>query len=221
MEYIKKKDGTILTSSTQVVISSPKSSLKKLVDATKSASYLFYNAPSDLEYVNDLIQYDDIENAERTTYMFYACLHLKEIPSLNTKKVKYMGYMFAHCYELTTLQLDTSSVESMDHMFYQCNLLQTIDLTKISGSYNSSSFANCASLTKLIIRTMNTIPNLNSTAFSSCYHIEGSTNPTYNPDGLKDGRIYVPDDKVESLKIATNWSEYADIIVPLSELEED
>ena len=46
-------------------------------------------------------------------------------------------------------------------------------------------------------------------------------NDTYNPDGLKDGRIYVPDNKVEELKTATNWSVFADIIVPLSTLVEE
>lgn len=67
---------------------------------------------------------------------------------------------------------------------------------------------------------MDTIPSLNSKAFTDCYHFYGRTNATYNPEGLKDGRIYVPDDKVEELKTATNWSVFADIIVPLSTLVE-
>ena len=67
---------------------------------------------------------------------------------------------------------------------------------------------------------MTTIPTLSSSAFSNCYHFTGTTNANYNPQGLKDGRIYVPDDKVEALKAATNWSVYADIIVPLSTLVE-
>ena len=61
---------------------------------------------------------------------------------------------------------------------------------------------------------------MNSNAFQNCYHFYGTTSPQYNPDGLKDGRIYVPDDKVESLKTATNWSVFADIIKPLSEYVE-
>lgn len=67
---------------------------------------------------------------------------------------------------------------------------------------------------------MTRIPILNSNAFVNCYHFTGTTNATYNPQGLKDGRIYVPDDKVDALKTATNWSRYADIIVPLSTLVE-
>ena len=67
---------------------------------------------------------------------------------------------------------------------------------------------------------MPTIPVLSSSAFNNCYHFTGTTDADYNPQGLKDGRIYVPDDKVEELKVATNWSVYADIIVPLSTLVE-
>ena len=67
---------------------------------------------------------------------------------------------------------------------------------------------------------MNSIPALYSSAFNNCYHFTGTTDVTYNPQGLKDGRIYVPDDKVDALKTATNWSVYSDIIVPLSTLVE-
>ena len=67
---------------------------------------------------------------------------------------------------------------------------------------------------------MPTIPKLDSNAFTNCYHFTGTTNATYNPNGLKDGRIYVPDDKVDALKTASGWSTYADIIVGLSTLQE-
>lgn len=84
------------------------------------------------------------------------------------------------------------------------------------------SFAyGCYSLRKFIVRNMDTIPILDSISFYNCYHFYGTQNDTYNPNGLKDGRIYVPDDKVEELKTATNWSVFADIIVPLSTLVEE
>ena len=67
---------------------------------------------------------------------------------------------------------------------------------------------------------MTTIPALGSYAFNECYHFTGTSHYFYNPDGLKDGRIYVPDDKVDALKTASGWSTYADIIVPLSTLVE-
>ena len=82
-------------------------------------------------------------------------------------------------------------------------MLKTIDMKEFSNK-NGSFASNCYSLTKLIIRSMDTIPTLISNAFNSCYHFKGTVNANYNPDGLKDGVIYVPDDKVEELKAATN-----------------
>ena len=101
--------------------------------------------------------------------------------------------------------------------------LATIDITHMNITSSSSTYAlafSCYSLTKFIIRNMNTIPPLDSYAFTDCYHFTGTTDSTYNPQGLKDGRIYVPDDKVEELRTATNCSRYADIIVGLSTLVE-
>lgn len=86
-------------------------------------------------------------------------------------------------------------------MFDGCFRLQTIDIYKLQ-SFNS--FANdCYSLTKLIIRTMDTIPSYPYNALGDTYHMKGTVDSTWNPDGLQDGRIYVPDDKVDALKAAT------------------
>ena len=158
------------------------------------------------------------------SYMFYNCSNLTTISQLDTSNVRNMDYMFSNCSNLiSTPQLNTIKVTNMNSMFYRCYKLATIDIThmKLTSSFSTSDFANnCYSLTKLIIRNMDTIPPLNSSAFTNCYHFTGTVNTTYNPQGLKDGRIYVPDDKVEALKAATNWSVYADIIVPLSTLVE-
>ena len=152
--------------------------------------------------------------------MFQNCSNLTTIPQLDTSKVINMASMFQNCSNLTTIpQLNTSKVINMSYTFYNCYKLTKIDITYLP-SINSSFVGYCKSLTKLIIRNMTTIPELSSDAFNDCYHFTGTTDATYNPQGLKDGRIYVPDDKVEALKAATNWSVYADIIVPLSTLVE-
>lgn len=203
---INNKGGTLTTTDTfasypSAIDSLPSGgggSLKTLLDATKSCYYLFseYSGAS----VNGLISYSDTENVTNMGYMFQACNNLTTIPQLNTSKVTKMDWMFAGCLKLETIDIS--------HM-------------KINSTSRNSYFAyNCCSLTKLIIRNMTSIPKLNSSAFNNCYHFTGTTNATYNPQGLKDGRIYVPDDKVDALKTATNWSTYADIIVPLSTLQE-
>ena len=203
---INNKGGTLTTTDTfasypSAIDSLPSggdNTLKTLLDATKSTYNLFRNYSG--TSVNGLISYSD------------------------TETVTNMGYMFSYCSNLITIQqLNTSKVTDMSGMFYDCSKLTTIDIShmKITSTSKSNYFAGfCYSLTKLIIRNMNAIPTLNSTAFDSCYHFTGKIDSTYNPQGLKDGRIYVPDDKVDALKTATNWSTYADIIVPLSTLVE-
>ena len=156
--------------------------------------------------------------------MFRDCTNLTTIPQLNTNNVTDMSYMFKGCSSLTSIpQLDTNKVTYMNGMFKGCSSLTKVDLTDMkttSTYYSDEMLVNCYLLTKLIIRNMPSAPSLNSNSFTNCYHFTGQTNSTYNPNGLKDGRIYVPDSMVNTLKSATNWSKYADIIVPLSTLEE-
>ena len=182
--------------------------------------YMFYKC-SNLTSISQL----DTSNVTDMRSMFYYCTNLTSIPQLNTSNVTMMNQMFNNCQKLTSIpQLDTSKLNEMSYMFSACHKLTTIDLTHMKipyTSYTSGICLNCYSLTKFIIRNMDTIPPLDSNSFNNCYHFTGTTNATYNPEGLKDGRIYVPDDKVEALKTATNWSAYADIIVPLSTLVEE
>lgn len=163
----------------------------------------------------------DTSKVTNMSTMFNNCIKLTTIPLLNTGEATTMGYMFGSCSQLINITLlDTSKATNMYAMFKDCNKLTKIDISKL-GDSNSYFASKCYSLKTLIIRTMNTIPSLQSNSFIDCYHFYGTVNTTYNPDGLKDGRIYVPDDKVESLKAATNWSVFADIIVPLSTYVEE
>ena len=151
------------------------------------------------------------------------CSNLTNFPQLDTSKVTNMINTFGYCSKLKTIKLNTISCTDMSRTFQYCPLLETIDIThmNIPNSGHTYYFAySCYSLTKFIIRNMPTIYAIHDYAFSNCYHFTGTTNETYNPQGLKDGRIYVPDDKVNALKTTNGWSKYADIIVPLSTLVE-
>ena len=173
-----------------------------------------------LQYVIDNHEGDGKPSCYYLFYFYKGTSLDNVLKSLDFSKVTNMNGMFYHCQNLTTIpQLDTSKVTNMDSMFNRCFKLKKIDITKLAST---SSFADsCYSLKTLIIRTMDTIPSLSSNAFTDCYHFYGTTNADYNPEGLKDGAIYVPDDKVEELKVATNWSTFADIIKPLSEYVEE
>ena len=185
----------------------------------KSMDNMFYEC-TNLKTIPQL----DTSNVTSMSQMFYKCTNLTTIPQLDTSNVTNTYYMFNQCGNLTSLpQLNTSKISDMSGMFYYCKKLTTIDITHmniINSSNGSYIFYSCFSLTKLIIRNMNKIPVLGTSVFGDCYHFTGTTDPTYNPQGLKDGRIYVPDDKVDALKTASGWSTYADIIVPLSTLVE-
>ena len=193
-----------------------------LIDTSSctNMSYMFCDC-SNLQTIPQL----DTSKVTNMYEMFFNCSNLQTIPQLNTSVCTKMGHMFRFCSNLQTIpQLDTNSCTRLEYMFGGCSNLQSIDLTHIKATSISSIefFAeNCYSLTKLIIRNMDTIPTLSSNSFKNCYHFYGTTDSTYNPEGLKDGRIYVPDNKVEELKTTTNWSVFADIIVPLSTLVEE
>ena len=198
------------------------------------------------ERLQKILSYNTTSSVNNMSGMFYSCGKLTTIPLINTSlvtnmsymfsnstvttipqldtsKVTNMSYMFSGCSKLTMIQLDTSNVTSMEYMFSNCFKLTTIDISHMNTKSTSRSlnFANgCYVLTKLIIRNMSSIPVLNTNSFYNCFHFKGTVNADYNPQGLKDGRIYVPDNMVDALKTATNWSTYSDIIVPLSTLVE-
>lgn len=157
--------------------------------------------------------------------MFGECSNITTIPQIDTSKATNMRSMFNSCTHLITVPpLNTSKATNMNGMFQSCIYLTTIDITHFqpAAASNGNLFAgNCYSLTKFIIRTMDTIPIFGTNMFNYCYHFTGAVNATFNPDGLQDGRIYVPDAQVDALKAATGWSDYADIIVPLSTLVEE
>ena len=190
-----------------------------LLDTSNATSmYMMFYGCSSLTSIPSL----NTSKVTNMSYMFRNCTSLTSIPSLNTSQVTDMSYMFYNCTSLTSIsQLNASKVTNMNRMFQYCEILTKVDFTRInSGCSLDDTFNNCCSLTKLIIRNMTTAPKLQSTTFTNCYHFTGTLHTTYNPNALKDGRIYVPDSMVNTLKSATNWSKYADIIVPLSTLEE-
>ena len=114
--------------------------LKALLDATKSAYYLFNNYKG--TNVEDLISYADTSNVDYMRCMFYQAIKLITIPRLDTSKVTNMSFMFYGCYALTSIpQLDTSKVTDMSEIFSGCNKLTSIGVYGFTRSVNISSTA--------------------------------------------------------------------------------
>ena len=105
--------------------------VKNLLDGTKSCYYLFYNYTG--TSVDDLIQPNDTENVTTMMGMFYYANKLTTVPLLDTSKVTNMSSMFQSCNALTAIpQFDTSNVTNMSGMFYGCIALKTIRMVGCS-----------------------------------------------------------------------------------------
>ena len=191
------------------------------------------------------IPFIDTSNVTEAGSMFYQCSNLTNVPELNLQKNTNGSSVFYKCSSLKNLSIimgasnltsvcngcsnleyvkfEKGTFSNLYNGFNGCVKLKTIDLHSLSQGSSSGmyyAFKDCKSLTKIIIRVLSVIPQANSEMFTGAYHFKGTVDETYNPEGLKDGKIYVPDNMVQKLKTATNWSVYADCIVPLSTLEE-
>jgi hypothetical protein len=90
--------------------------------------------------------------------------------------------------------------------FYACKNLKLVDLPNVTD-IGSVAFFGSTALETLILRK-NAVCTLGANALFNTGFWNGR------------GHIYVPDNLVATYKLATNWSEFAAKIKPLSELEE-
>ena len=114
---------------------------------------------------------------------------------------------FAYNTALTTVNMPKLP-ETAGSMFSNCTALVRADFAKATtiGTYT---FEKCYRLKAVILRSTTLCELDNTSAFNNCYHYLGTVNSTYNPNGSKDGYIYVPSALVNTYKTATNWSTYA------------
>ena len=130
------------------------SSLKTLLDATKSTYYLFEEYKGD-DFAN-LITYNDTSNVLKMDFMFNYCTNLTYAPLLNTAKVTSMRGMFYGCNKLISVpSYDTSNVKDMNSTFSMCSKLTTIPNLDVSNvtTFNSA-FSLCSSLKSILMHGM-------------------------------------------------------------------
>ena len=169
---------------------------------------------------------------------FCNCSNLKNVIFPNVTSIG--SRIFENCSKLSNVNFP--KVQSVDTKSFNGTIITNIELPSLITLLSNAlfgmpdleraylpilkeiqiyAFKNCHSLKKVIIEQKESVCTLSGTyAFGGCYHILGTVDETYNPDGLADGYIYVPDELVEDYKVATNWSTYASQIKPLSELDE-
>lgn len=139
---------------------------------------------------------------------FASCGKLVEINLPITKTIEYRA--FQYCSSLKRIELP-SATNLGSETFEYCYKLERVDLPKATV-INSECFYACYSLKTVILRENKVCTLGSSNAFNYCYHFSGTTNSTYNPNGDKDGFIYVPANLVPSYKAASGWSSWADNI---------
>lgn len=139
------------------------------------------------------------------TNAFYGCTKLT---SVNFPLVTSIGEnAFNGCSILPSIILP-SLTSGASYMFRYCYKLLTIDLSVITNIV-ANMFGDCRVLTAVILRSETMCTLAATSGFYNCYHFHGTENSQYNPDGLKDGYIYVPRALIDSYKTATNWSTFS------------
>lgn len=143
-------------------------------------------------------------------FAFYSCTALESIDLPNVYSIA--QNCFDYCSALKKLVLPSLTELNGNYQFRYCYGLEMADFP-VLGVMSTGTFWGCYSLKAVILRNQNRTVYIPSTdVLTNCYHFHGTVNSTYNPDGLKDGYIYVPAALVDSYKVATNWSKFADQI---------
>ena len=147
------------------------------------------------EYRNDRLTY-----IGSSAFMGANKLVSVDLPNVETTA----GYAFQNCTALTSVNLPKATMLG-NGVVNGCTSLLSIDLPLVNDIY-SYAFSGSSKLEKVILRS-ETVARLRGVAFSNTPIADGT------------GYIYVPDNLVDSYKVATNWTTVASQIKPLSELE--
>lgn len=196
------------TNSVIVSGGSSENTLKKLLDATKSCYYLFYNYKG--TSVDDLIQPNDTENVTNMNHMFQLCINLTTIPQLDTSQVTEMNATLQGCTKLTTVPLfDTSNVKNMSYIFNGCSALTSIPQFNTSNVTNMSSmFYQCKALTSIPQLNTSNVTNM-SYMFQYCTNL--TTVPALDANKVTDmGSMFYGCSKLKSI-LMTNIGVNLDI----------
>ena len=162
----------------------------------------------------DLTPLAGLVNVTNASRLLFACFKLTSVdlsPLASWVNVFNANYFMHGCVSLASVDLTPLAswmkVDNVRNMLSGCTNITSVDLTPLASwakvIYNSSLIVGCS---KLIF-----ISVLSTTPFTLSYG--ALTNGNSCP-------IYVPDEAVDTYKMATNWSAYASRIKPISEKTE-
>ena len=144
------------------VAGSGESTLKKLLDFTKSTAYMFYKN-TEITDITGFIEYNDTENVENMENMFEYCTELITAPQFNVSSVTRMTGMFYNCKKLTFVpQLNTPSLTITQSMFSGCLELINAPLLLTDKVTNANSmFSGCKKLKNVPQYDFTNVININ------------------------------------------------------------
>lgn len=137
---------------------------------------------------------------------FYGCTALTEFKGGD---INFYGtYCLYGCTSLIKATFD--SVVLQDYrQFYGCTALKIVDFGETSAIANYDLFDASANLEAIVIR--------NSTLCT----LAGTKPFNWLKNNVSGWKIYVPDALVDSYKVASQWSTFADYFAPLSDYNEE
>ena len=204
------------------LISKGINTLRNLFDYTKQAKYLFYGkfatniSPSIIDF-NDTINVTDMSSmfyefqgseipkinmnsATNAANMFYNTPQIKNL-YLVMPKLSSTGVMFSNCKAEEIFIKNMNGITIDANMFSSADKVRLIDIESVSNMNNSNYFLNRNfALNKLIIRNISENTTANTNAFDSW---------------TKTGYIYLPSDKVNTLKTKSGWTKVSNIMLPI------
>lgn len=161
---------------------------------------------------------------------FYGCTNLNNV-SL-PESVTHIGEMAFRESGLLNCNLVLKNITSVEPgAFYGTKVRSIImpDVVTVNGAYNEvyRTFAQCANLEYVLFgkTVTNIAPYIFSDSRQNTIIVLAETPPTFNGDSFGYSgavqSIYVPDSSETAYEGATNWSRYASMIKPLSQLATD
>lgn len=100
---------------------------------------------------------------------------------------------------LTEVTIGNTNIYTTDYMFRSCHKLKKVEILNFNFNSAGGMFYDCCSLKAVIIRELNNIENCSAyDMFTGCYHISGFKDDSYNPEGFRDGYVYIPRESINA-----------------------
>lgn len=172
--------------------------IKKLPDKlTSIGKYAFYYSNIALTELPE-----NVSSIGESAFGYCKKLSLTKLPDKLTSIGK---NVFLQCTKLKINEIPAGITKLTTYAFGYCSGLTSLTILGDVTEFEGQVFYSCGNLEKIVLPNITSVPILGNSVFASTQII-------------RSGYIYVPDNLIEDIKAATNWSEYANKIKGVSEL---